>query len=56
MSKAVLFGTSDLDFGSRVGGYIVIRRLAAQQEIADTSAHQVALMAVMAQGRANLFG
>jgi len=42
--------------GARIGRYIVIRRIAAEQEIAHASAHKVGLMAVPAQRRTNPIG
>src|SRR6267142_5852330 len=42
--------------GTRVGGYIVIRWIAVQQDVAHASAHQVGLMPTAAQRGANLVG
>ncbi len=41
---------------ARVRANVVIRRLAPQLKIAHTPAHEIRLMPVMAQRRADLFG
>ena len=41
---------------ARVRANVVIRRLAAQFQVAHAPAHEIRLMPVMAQGRADMFG